>query len=50
MALKVLKVALEKQDYNLAAHVLVYALVKTKTEELSSNGKKRSTKGQSERT
>ena len=38
--MKVLKVALEKQNYNLAAHVLVYALVKTKAEELSSNGKK----------
>ncbi len=31
--MKVLQVALERQDYNLAAHVLVYALVKTKVEE-----------------
>ncbi|HXZ94643.1 MAG TPA: hypothetical protein VEG28_01870 [Dehalococcoidia bacterium] len=28
MSLKLLSVALQKQDYNLAAHVLVYGLLK----------------------
>ena len=36
--MKLLKVALEQQNYNLAAHVLVYGLVKTKVEQ---NGKKK---------
>ena len=35
---KVLRVALERQNYNLAAHALVYGLVKTKVDDL--NGKK----------
>ncbi len=48
--LKILQVALQRQDYNLAAHVLVYGLVKTKVEELSTNGQKeRRSKGQPER-
>jgi len=44
--LKVLQVALSRQDYNLAAHTLVYGLAKVKAED---NGKKRSTKRQSKR-
>ena len=44
--MKILKYALEKQEYNLAAHVLVYGLVKAKVEE---NGKKRRPKGQPKR-
>jgi len=44
--LKVLQVALEKQNYDLAAHTLVYGLVKVKAED---NGKKRSSKRQSKR-
>jgi len=37
--MKLLKVALEKQDYNLAAHVLVYGLIKAQVKypENSSN-------------
>jgi len=46
--LRVLQVALERQNYDLAAHVLVYGLVKAKVEE-SRNGKKRRPKGQPER-
>jgi len=43
--MKLLRVALERHDYNLAAHVLVYGLVKAKVKELK-NGQKtrRSTK------
>ena len=44
--MKLLKVALEKQNYELAAHVLVYGLLKAKSEQ---NGKKRRAKRQSER-
>ncbi len=48
--MKVLRVALERQNYELAAHVLVYGLVKAKTMEgTRSNGKKRSTKEQPKR-
>ncbi len=36
--MKILKYALENQHYDLAAHVLVYGLVKAKIKE---NGKKR---------
>ena len=38
-AMKLLKAALEKQDYNLAAHVLVYGLVKAQVKypKISSN-------------
>ena len=37
--MKLLKAALEKQDYNLAAHVLVYGLVKAQVKypKISSN-------------
>ena len=35
---KVLRVALERQDYDLAAYTIVYGLVKTKVDDL--NGKK----------
>lgn len=44
--MKVLKYALDNKKYSLAAHALVYGLVKVKTEE---NGKKRRPKGQSKR-
>ena len=47
--LKVLRVALEKQDYDLAAHAIVYGLVKAKVQEQQKNGKKRSPRGQSKR-
>jgi hypothetical protein len=49
MKLRILRVALEKQDYVLAAHVLVYGLVKAKVEETNQNGKKRSPQGQPKR-
>lgn len=49
MKLRILRVALERQDYNLAAHVLVYGLVKAKVEETRENGKKRSPQGQPKR-
>jgi len=38
--MKLLKVALERQNFNLAAHVLVYGLVKAKVEELKKDGQK----------
>ena len=41
---KLLEVALEEQRYDLAAHVLVYGLLKVKSE---TNGKKRRIKKQS---
>lgn len=48
--MKLLKVALEKQDYTLAAHTIVYGLVKAKVDERNNaNGKKRRPKGQPER-
>lgn len=31
--MKLLKLALEKQDYNLAAHILVYGLIKAKVDQ-----------------
>ena len=43
---KLLEVALEEQRYDLAAHVLVYGLLKAKSEV---NDKKRRTKRQSKR-
>ena len=42
-----LKLALDEQRYDLAAHVLVYGLIKTVIKE---NGKQRRAKTQSERT
>lgn len=48
MKLKVLQVALAKQDYNLAAHAIVYGLVKAKVKE-NHNGKKGSTPRESKR-
>ncbi len=47
--LKVLHVALKKQDYDLAAHAIVYGMVKAKVQENQKNGKKRSPRGQSKR-
>ena len=44
--MKLLKYALDKQHYDLAAHVLVYGLIKAKIEE---NGKKRRSKRQPKR-
>ncbi len=37
--MKLLQVALEKQDYNLAAYILVYGLIKTQVD-LSCEGKR----------
>jgi hypothetical protein len=53
--MKLLKVALEQQNYDLAARVLVYGLLKTMVKELeeknlcSSEAKQRRTKRQPER-
>jgi hypothetical protein len=44
--LKLLQVALAEQNYDLAAHALVYGMVKVKAEQ---NDKKRRTKGQPKR-
>ena len=44
--MKLLQIALERQNYTLAAHTLVYGLVKAK---VADNGKKRSSKRQSKR-
>ncbi len=44
--MKLLEYALKNNHYNLAAHALVYGLVKAKIEE---NGKKRRPKRQSKR-
>lgn len=49
MKLTILRVALEKQDYDLAAHAIVYGLVKAKVQENQKNGKKRSPSGQPKR-
>jgi hypothetical protein len=46
MKVKLLKYALDNKEYSLAAHALVYGLVKAKIEE---NGKKGRPKGQSKR-
>ena len=46
MRVKLLKYALDNKHYDLAAHVLVYGLIKAKVEE---NGKKRRPKGKSKR-
>jgi hypothetical protein len=46
--MKLLQLALERQDYNLAAYTLVYGLVRAKVERIK-DGKKRSPKGQPER-
>jgi hypothetical protein len=50
MKLRILRVALEKQDYDLAAHALVYGMVKAKIQENQKNGnKKGSPQGQPKR-
>ena len=46
MRVKLLKYALDNKHYDLAAHALVYGLIKVKVEE---NGKKRRPKRQSKR-
>ena len=46
MKVKLLKYALDHQRYDLAAHVLVYGLIKAKIKE---NGKKRRPHAQSKR-
>jgi len=46
MKVKLLKYALDNQHYDLAAHVLVYGLIKATIKE---NGKKRRPQGQSKR-
>ncbi len=53
--MKLLRAALEQGKYDLAAHLLVYGLVKAKVEQngknkCSSQAKQRCPKGQSERT
>jgi hypothetical protein len=48
MTRKVLRVALAQGRYDVAAHALVYGLIKAKVKE-SPNGTKRSTRGQSKR-
>ena len=47
--LNILRVALEKQDYDLAAYVIVYGMVKVKVQENQKNGKKGSTSRESKR-
>jgi hypothetical protein len=50
MKLRILQVALAKQDYDLAAHALVYGMVKAKIQENQKNGsKKGSPQGQPKR-
>jgi hypothetical protein len=46
MKVQLLKYALDNKYYDLAAHALVYGLIKAKVEE---NGKKRRPKGKSKR-
>ena len=46
MKVQLLKYALDNKHYELAAHALVYGLIKAKVEE---NGKKRRPKGKSKR-
>jgi hypothetical protein len=46
MKVKLLKYALDNKHYDLAAHALVYGLIKAKIEE---NGEKRRPKGKSKR-
>jgi len=48
--LKVLHLALQRRDYDLAAHAIVYGMVKAKLKESQRNGtKKRSPRGQPKR-
>jgi hypothetical protein len=49
MKLRILQVALAKQDYDLAAHALVYGMVKVKIQENQKNGKKGSSQEQPKR-
>ena len=49
MKVKILRLALEKQDYNLAAHAIVFGMVKAKVKDQQDNGKKRSSTGESKR-
>jgi hypothetical protein len=41
MRLRILRVALEKQEYVLAAHAIVYGMVKAKIQENKENGSKK---------
>jgi hypothetical protein len=50
MKLRVLRVALEKQHYDLAAHAIVFGMVQAKVKENQKNGKKGSTPRESKRT
>jgi len=47
--LKILRVALESQRYDLAAHAIVFGMVKAKVQENQKNGKKGSTPRESKR-
>lgn len=49
MKLRILRVALEKQEYILAAHAIVYGMVKAQIQENQKNGKKGSPQGQPKR-
>lgn len=49
MKLSILRVALEKQHYALAAHAIVYGMIKAKIEENHENGKKGSPRRQPKR-
>ena len=49
MRLKVLRLAMQRQDYKLAAHAVTYGLIKARIEELHANGKTRRTPRQSKR-
>ena len=42
MKLNILRVALQKQHYDLAAHAIVFGMVQAKVKEQQDNGKKRS--------
>ena len=46
---KILHVALARQHYDLAAHVILYGLLKAKVKEKQKNGEKRSPARQSKR-
>ncbi len=47
--LKILHVALANQDFTLAAHAIVYGMVKVKVQESQKNGKKGSPPRESKR-
>ncbi len=48
--MKLLKGALQQQRYDLAAHIIVYGMIKAKAKENRRNGQKRSSARQPKRT